>query len=231
MLEARSRKTLFFGGLFALFLVAFPKPCSAQVHWDVSLQAGVMKRFLFERPPNSGDAGFGPTAQLTGHVALLPFLRLGAYAGHDLSPGPSDALRSITFGGVRVRGDMPWFRENFRAWLFAGFGYDLTYSHSYDKTLLVSVGTGATVKRDGTINSAWGGFFELPFGLGAAYKLSKKWALVGELGARAGFAHHGDVYVDPGPEVTLPDRPNQNVEPLGLDSFAIGLTVGVMLDL
>lgn len=81
------------------------------------------------------------------------------------------------------------------------------------------------------VEGAGGSFFEVPFGLGASYKLYKPWELCAELGARVGFGHTGSVYKDPGPQVTVPDFAGQNASPAGVDRFALGLTVGVLIDL
>lgn len=137
-----------------------------------------MKRF-------TTDAGFGPTAQLMGHVALLPLARVGGYIGHDVSSLAKSA-RNITFGGLRVKGMLP-FRGDIRAWIFAGFGY-------------------AGVHQGG-------GFFDVPFGVGASYTFFKPWQVLVELGGRAGFGHSG-----------YPPAAD-------LDRFALGLTVGVGIDL
>jgi len=182
----------------------FPSVAHAQVHWDTSAQAGIMKRVLVDRPSGGEDAGFGPVAQLTAHVALLPLLRVGAYFGHDISPieGPASA-RDLTWGGIRAKIMSPWPRGAMRAWLFVGFGYEGVYARS-------------TTVAGSTVHGAGGGFFEVPFGIGASYKLRKPWELCAELGMRTGFAHTGSMYEQPGS---------------GTDRYAFGLTIGVLLDL
>ena len=81
------------------------------------------------------------------------------------------------------------------------------------------------------MQGAGGGFFDLPFGFGASYKLVKPIELVGELGAHVGFGHSGSVYDDPGPQLRIPGVPDNNVLPLGNDTFMLSLTIGVLLDL
>jgi hypothetical protein len=195
------------------------RPAAAQVHWDVSAQAGMMTRIMVDRPSGGEDAGFGPMGQLTGHVALLPLVRLGGYFGHDISPviGPVSA-RDLTWGGLRAKIMSPWPRGSLRAWLFVGFGYTRVYARS-------------TAREGALIHGAGGGFFELPFGIGASYKLRKPWELCAELGMRVGLGHRGSAYEDPGPRFTSPGVPDANVSPAGTDRFGIGLTVGVLLDL
>jgi hypothetical protein len=204
----------------------------AQVHWAASAQVGVMKRFFSHAA--GGEPGFGPTAELTGDVALLPIVHVGAYFGHDISPLSSSAdaaARDITFGGARVRGVLPWPGGHFRTWVFVGFGYAGVYSRSYSTTFAVPDGLGGTTPQRVHVEGAGGGFFEIPVGIGASYKLRKPWELCAELGMKVGFGHSGSVYESPGPEVALPGNTGQNVAPSGTDQLALGLTVGVLLDL
>jgi hypothetical protein len=196
----------------AMPLVLIASRADAQIHWDASAQVGVMKRVLTDRQNGDPVAGFGPAGQLTGHVALLPLVRVGGYIGHDISPFVDGALsaRDITWGGLRAKIMSPWPRGDVRLWLFVGFGYAGVYQRS------TSLGPGTYMRGAG------GSFFEVPFGLGASYKLRKPWELCAELGARAGFGHTGSVYGHGVPKVE--DWP-------GTDSFAIGLTAGVLVDL
>jgi hypothetical protein len=224
----------------AIAILALPSPAHAQLHWDASAQVGVVKRFLSDRPfSNAPDAGFGPSGQLAVHVALLPLVHAGAYASHDVTwlaaaGGVDGPARHITTGGLRAKGMIPFVRGDTRAWIFAGFGYARAYQESADRDdqALIS----STVPR---VQGAGGGFFEVPFGIGASYKIRKPWELFFELGARVGFAHRGDAY-DEGPRVIAvgvgpsphePARYPPRCPPAGIDRFAIGLTAGVMLDL
>jgi hypothetical protein len=222
-------------GAFAVLgalLFFYPGTSSAQIHWDASAQLGVMKRVLSGRPSGAGNAGFGPVAQLTGHVALLPLVHVGGYFGHDISPLDGDAAaRQITFGGLRAKGMLPWPRGSTRVWIFAGFGYAGVYAPSYQTSFTITDGSGASAPHRVRVEGAGGGFFEVPFGFGASYKFFKPWELCAELGARAGFGHSGSVYEPPGPRVTVPGLASQNATPAGLDRLAVGLTVGVLIDL
>ena len=216
----------------ALLFFFVSRQAGAQLHWDAAAQLGVMKRFVANRPSGTGDAGFGPTGQLTGHLALLPLVHVGGYVGHDISPMPGDvAARNITFAGGRVKGMLPWVRGSFRTWVFAGFGYAGVYAPSYATTFTIVDGAGVSERRPVHVQGAGGGFFEVPFGIGASYKLFKPWELCVELGARTGFGHTGSVYEPPGPAVRVEDSSTQRASPAGLDRFALGLTVGVMIDL
>ena len=159
-------------------------------------------------------------------------MHVGGYFGHDLSPlEGSEASRNLTYGGLRVKARIPWAPGRVRAWAFAGFGYAGIYAPSYATTARVPDGLGGTSARSGRVEGSGGGFLEVPFGIGASYKLSKPWELCAELAARTGFAHSGSAYGPPGPQLTRADGVGQNALPAGLDRFALGLTVGVLLDL
>lgn len=215
-----------------LALLLAPGLAGAQLHWDASAQAGVAKRFMTSRPAGSGDAGVGPTGQLTGHVALLPLVRVGAYISHDIAPMPGDmAARQLTSAGGRVKGMLPWVRGALRSWVFAGFGYARTYAPSYATSFALTDGAGSSARHHATVQGAGGGFFDVPFGIGASYKVFEPWTLCAELGARAGFGHTGSLYEAPGPAARVEGAATQRVAPAGLDRFAVGLTLGVMLDL
>jgi hypothetical protein len=218
MIDARAPSILM-SLAYGCALSVLATPASAQLHWDASAQAGMMKRVMVDRPDGGRDAGFGPVGQLTGHVALLPLVRLGGYFGHDISPIIGDvSARDLTWGGVRAKIMSPWPRGDLRAWLFVGFGYTGVYARS-------------SARAGAVIHGAGGGFFELPFGIGASYKIRKPWELCAELGTRVGFAHHGSAYEDPGPRLTTPGSPDANAKPSGTDRYGIGLTIGVLLDL
>ena len=184
MRRAQARRLALAAFACAIF---FAPEIRAQVHWDVSAEAGVAKRFLANRPKGAGDAGFGPSAQLASHLALLPLVHVGAYLGGDVSPVAKADTRLIGDGGLHVKGILPFFPKSTRGWIFTGFGVAVQ-NH--------------------------GGFFEVPFGLGASYKFWPGWSVFAELGAKVGFAEHGSAY-----------RGGSSV-----DRFATGLSLGIMLD-
>lgn len=220
--------------LFVLALaLSIPRLASAQVHWDASVQLGVMKRFVTERPPGNDDVGFGPTGQIAAHLALLPLVHGGLYVGHDISPLPDPAsARNITFMGARGKLQLP-VTSDVRFYGFTGFGFAIVSQQSFTFAGFPFVGPGGTtVRKDAEVASAGGHFFEVPFGIGASYKLRKPWELCAELGARVGFAHGGSVYDEnESAQVTAPNEVGQFLTSAGIDRFALGLTVGVMLDL
>lgn len=233
-------------GVFVVAIALFAtRTASAQLHWDLGAQVGVNKRFLGASGNDgtalSHNAGLGPTAQLQGHFALLPLVRVGGYLGYEISPLEGDpAARDMFGGGLRVKVMSPWPRGDVRLWLFVGFGYQAVYARSYDarvnttpSSTSVSV-TGSSF--DLKVQGAGGHYWELPFGIGVSYKLRKPWQLFAELGARVGFAGSGTAY-ETGPRVAftnlppvvlaLPDR----LYPSGDDRFSLGLSLGVMIDL
>jgi hypothetical protein len=218
------------GVLCALLFVT--STASAQVHGDASAQVGVMKRFASDRVVQN-DVGFGPTAQLTAHLALIPLVYVGGYAGADTNVTGTDSFpqRNIFWGGARAKGMIPFVRGAARLWLFAGFGYAGVYQYARLPRLGGAfTDDPATLPR---VQGANGGFFEVPFGVGASYKLRKPWHLTAELGARAVFGHSGAAY-DGAPIVyqrsPSPQAPQRFPAP-GIDRFALGLSVGVLIDL
>ena len=217
---------------FVVLLLLVPRTAFAQIHWDASAQLGAMKRFMTERPRGADDASIGPMGQLTAHIALLPLVHVGGYLGYEISPLPDPAAaRNITTMGVRGKVAIP-MSGDFHAWGFAGFGLALVHQQAYAiHNFPYVTGAGTVSPKEASIDEAGGHFFEIPFGLGVAYKLRKPWELCAELGARIGIAHTGSVYDDPGPQLHIDQLPDQNVLPAGIDRFSVGLTVGVMLDL
>lgn len=192
-----------------------------------------MKRFLAERPAGGKDAGFGPFGQVTAHVALLPLVRAGGYASFELSPlGGDAATRSLFGGGLHAKLMSPWPRGDARAWLSAGFGYTAAYAPSFSTTVAVPSGiSGQSTRSNATVAGAGGGFFEVPVGLGASYKLYGHWSLAGELGLHVGLGHSGSAYEDPGPTLAIVGQPDNNAVPAGRDRLGTSVAVGLQLDL
>jgi hypothetical protein len=232
---ARSRPlplVLLFFGLACFFT---PHRAVAQVHWDVGAEAGVMKRILTRPSTNDPDGGFGPVIEIHGHVAVLPMLRVGLYLGHDIAPVSGEAARQITYGGLRVKFTPPLLRDPWRTWVFAGFGYAGVYGPSYHTTLQLSHDQSQpTMPTDTLVEGAGGGYFEVPLGVGAAYRLRRPWELTAELGARLGFGFTGNLY---NLDADQHDRPAQaaGYPPLSVDSpsdtWGISLSVGVNFEL
>ncbi len=200
----------------------------AQLHWDASAQLGVAKRFLTNRPSGSSDAGFGPVGEIHGHVAIFPLVRVGPYLSHDISPLPGDAAAlQITSAGARIKVTSPFPLDPWRVWGFLGFGYAGVYGPSFP----TNVDIGGT-RQNALVSGAGGGFFEVPFGIGASYKLRKPWHLTAELSGRVGFGFSGSVYdLETGRSGVAPGQPPLLFTNAGTDTLGVGLAIGVMLDL
>lgn len=179
---------------------SFEKTAAAQLHWDAAVEAALDKRFLTNRAGPS-DAGFGPAFRLSSHLALLPLIRMGFYAGYAMSPqsdipeasGSGTAnvsiLRHMVTGGTEARIFPPFGFTKLKPFLLVGFGYQRTFA-----------------------GSANGGCLETPLGLGASYRVRKPFEIGALLTSRIGFACHGDLYRatsitgTSGPTVTGQDR-------------------------
>lgn len=203
---------------------------SAQVHADASAQVGVSKHFLtsaYSQPT------FGPTATVAAHVALIPLLRLGAYAMADLVPVDSEPVRRYYGAGLRAKLQAPWLFGRVHMWGFAGIGYVGVYGPSESRTLSVQrVGdlqgepTGPT---QFSVGGSGGHYLEVPFGVGLGVRLRKPWELVFELGGRVGFGFAGSLY--DGRDAVSPTASPEVVAPVGNDTISTFLTVGIGLDL
>lgn len=141
------------------------------MHYDLGALGGFSQRFVAKNPAEGG------ALVIDGHVAVIPLVRVGAWASAEISApvasNPSDsALRGIFSGGARVKIVPPWPRGAWRAWLATGFGVD-----------------GLVTERDGG-----GGFFEVPAIIGASYRIRKPFVFLMELGAHVGFGFWGSYY-------------------------------------
>lgn len=235
-----SLRLLLLGFVLAIGLLV-TRTASAQLHWDLGAQVGVNKRFLGETRNVSSptEGGFGPMAQLQGHVALLPLVRVGGYLGYEISPLTGDpAARDMFGGGLRVKIMSPWPRGDVRLWLFLGFGYQAVHARSY-RTTSPSLQPSVTPYYELSVDGSGGHYWELPVGIGVSYKLRKPYQLFAELGARVGFSGQGTTYegfsaarIDNLPPGTvLPPGARVGVLPSGDDRFSLGLSLGVMIDL
>lgn len=225
----RHRSFLVAGPLAALLALAAPRAADAQeIHWDAALHGGIARRALSSTPPGkASDATFGPAFELHGHLALLPLVRVGAYVSYDVSPigGADLPARHFRGGGARVKVTSPWPRGDLRVWAFTGLGYQGVYAPSVHLRL-ASPTTGAV--EDTFVDGATGSLFEVPLGIGAAYRLAKPWSLACEIGARFGFAFDGDAY---GSRVGV-RQSGARIElgSPGNDSFALFATIGLQWD-
>jgi hypothetical protein len=184
-------------------------------------------RFLSERPgPLAHNPDAGPALVLSGHIALLPLVRAGAYLAHDFSPISGADLREITSSGVTIRLFSPWPRRALRMWLSGGLGYASAYAPSYP----AAVAGGGQTSVSAVISGTAGGFFEIPISIGGSVRLSPAFELVGNLGARIGFGFTGSMY-NQGPTASASGLPTRALPAAGDDVVAVFLVAGAAYEL
>ena len=232
-----SAKNALFSFLFALFTFLPSRPAQAQVHWDANVQAGFSRRFFSGNPNSAGITGSnGPTVGLEGDVALIPLLRIGAYADYESAyTGEPKPPQAFSFGG-RLKLAIPGNRSNVHWWLFTGFGAVAWEAPGYQQLVAVPSGSNlTTVSAD--VQSASGYFLEIPLGVGAGWRFHRPWELVMELQGRFGLDMNGSYFTDNGTgngltrPATVPN--NAGLVPAittGSDAFALLFTVGIGLD-
>ena len=190
--------------VFACAMFFAPKSSAegVGVHWDVSLQAGVMQRWTDRNTPSVHPLP-GPSGQLAAHVALLPLVHVGGYFGADVSPYEGGGLRNFEYGGLHTKVVLPFLPKSMRLWVTLGFGVGRRYESSFR----AANGSG-TQRFFGPDEAA---FLEVPLGVGASYKFWPGWSVFGELGGRVLMAgSSGDATSD--------------------DRFGVGLSIGIILD-
>jgi hypothetical protein len=195
----------------------------------VDLEAGASAHFLSVRPSppiQAENPDVGPTLAISGHVAVLPLLRAGAYVSHDFSPLSGADLRELTSAGLSLRLFSPWPQGDIRVWLAAGVGYAAAYAPSY--TAPMALGNQASVTT--TVSGTSGGFVELPVGLGSSLRLGRGFELVGEAGARIGVGFTGSMY-NQGPTVSAGGLTPRPLPPAGDDVLTIFVVLGAALQL
>jgi hypothetical protein len=214
----------------AISILAGAQDAQAQVRGDATFGVGAVKRFASGREDGAPALGVGPLVGVNGHVALLPLVRIGAYASAEIGPDGEDSARRIYAGGLRVKVMPPWPRDDVRTWVFAGLGYAGVYAPSY--TLAVaSPGAGAPVLGPTDVAGVGGHFFEVPIGVGAEWRFRKPWALSLELTGRIGLGFAGTLYEGNGrPGIERSTASPVSLATPGHDAFALGLTLGIGFD-
>jgi hypothetical protein len=158
-----------------------------------------------------------------GHLAVLPLFRAGVYVAHDISPVTGGiGARQITSAGLRFKFTPPLLRKRWRSWLFAGIGYAGAYAPGYEL---------ASPTAPTAVTAAGGSYFEVPLGVGVAYKLRKPVELTLELGSRLGFGFTGSLYGADGGRAALASAGPERLPSAGQDLLALYLSIGVSLDL
>jgi hypothetical protein len=205
----RARPCFAWGVAWFFAAMIAPAAADAQVRWDAGLAGGVMQRFATGSEPAQPSVGAptpGPVVQASAHVALVPMIRIGAYAAYDIAPIEGRPARQIAEGGFRAKVTPPLLSSPWRSWAFVGLGYARTYEPGFTASL-----PGSMPPVQSHVASAVGGILDLPVGVGIGYRIRHPWELFSELGARIGLGFFG---------ATL----------TGQDSFALSLTVGVSWD-
>lgn len=207
-----------------------PSAAWAQLHWDAGVHGGAQERVLVGAggaPP--GAALPGPTFGAQGHVALLPFVRIGLYGSFDASSvsGTSAPARMFYAAGGQAKLLSPWPRGALRVFLTAGFGYVAAYAPSYRTTVRPVGQPPSAVAVDGS----GGGFAEIPVGVGVSYRLRGPLALYAELLTRFGAGFWGTLYGEGGGRNGWSDAVGPvAIAPDGYDIVSFGLVVGLALD-
>ncbi len=209
-------------GIVCLATAASADP--APVGWDVAAEAGVAKRFTTRGASDAPHPDAGVAFELQGHVALLPMLRVGVYAVHDISPASGIAARQFWAGGLHFKATPPLMVAPWRVWVFAGFGYGSSYAPSYSARVGPVPGEAAPEVR---VQGVSGSLLEAPFGVGLGYRVRRPWELFAELGGRFGIEFWGAMYNDGATRSTTPAAMAQPFA--GNDSFALSFSLGVSL--
>ncbi len=212
--------------LLALSVFA-TRPAHAQ-HADANFEAGLSKRFL-----SGGLKGsVGPIIGLSGDLALMPLIRVGAYFDEELAADGEAKAPFITSFGGRVKFLPPLGSEKLRAWLFVGIGYAIVSAPGYHTSEPVpNFNTGGQSNVDATVASTGGSFVEIPFGIGGSYQLRAPWVVLAELSGRASLGSGGNYFDPTGRPATITSTGDSIGIITGSESFAVILTVGIGLDL
>ncbi len=201
----------------------------AQIHWDAAAQGGIIQRFVTGSDPGTHAPKAGPFVQLTGHLALIPLVRVGLYAATDVEPATGIAARHFYELGVHGKFAPPLLGGAWRTWLSLGFGYAYTYAPSY--TSNETIGNDPQPSTV-TVDTATGGMLDLQPGLGLGYRLGSLMPFV-ELGGRFGLAFWGTMYDSAASGCgSTPTHPGEPIcQPyFGQDSFAVWLSIGLSLE-
>jgi hypothetical protein len=213
--------------LAGLPLLLADRPARAQLHGDFGVSAGPMRRVLGARAAGEPDAAFGLAVEGHAHLAIIPLLRAGVYVGHDSSPQGDRPGRSFWTFGARAKFTPPLPIASLRAWAYGGFGYALGYAPSYHTTVPLLGGSTTNALVDG----ASGGFFEIPFGIGAGYKLLGPFWLTLEVGGRFVVGQNGQLYSDDGRTAQPANQPPTFFGNPGTDVFAASALLGLSFEL
>lgn len=218
----------------ALAVLFVSSTAFAQIHWDAGVHGGASERILAgAKGVGPATALPGPTFGVQGHIALIPFVRVGLYGSFEMSSidGAQAPARNFYAVGGQAKVLSPWPRGDVRIFATVGFGYVGAYGPSYQATihpdpLNKAMTIGANVDGSG------GGFAEIPVGIGATYKLRGPLMVYAELLTRFGLGFWGTLYGENGGRVAHTETGTPiALSPYGYDVLSLGLVIGVGLDL
>ncbi len=206
----------------ALALCSVAADGRAQLRGDLGAYGGVSQRVL--AGASGGGALPGPILGIEGHLALMPLLRAGAYVHGELAPtNDAVATKNMLASGLRLKLLPPWPRGDFRAWLAVGVGYVAAYSAAYSQPLPVGAAS---------VDSAGGGFVEVPVSLGISYRVRRPFVVFAELTSRFGMGFSGTLYGGGTTRgATTAGGAPVGIASTGTDVFAASLAVGLGFDL
>lgn len=218
----------------ALGVLVFSSTAFAQIHWDAGVHGGASERILAgAKGVNPGIALPGPAFGLQGHVALIPFVRVGLYGSFEVSSidGIRAPARNFLAVGGQAKVLSPWPRGNTRIFATLGFGYVGVFAPGY-RTDIHPDPLNPMMTVPVEVNASGGGFAEIPFGIGASYKLRGPLVVYAQLLARFGLGFWGTLYGENGGRNarTMTGAP-VSLSPDGYDILSLGLVVGIGLDL
>jgi hypothetical protein len=207
------RRTPRLASLFAVApLCLVSAPVRAQVRSDVGACASSGFRVRSDTPdPVAATAG----GAIYGHVALVPLVRAGGYAGLEQALPNGAERRQYYTVGLDAKVASPWTRAPWRAWAFLGVGAAYVVATRHAAT------TGASPTGPGPSQSSQvdGALLELPVGVGAGLRFHSAWEIAVVLSLRPALANLGPV-----------TRPSAQRDPqpfAGHEVLAVSLAVGV----
>ena len=198
--------------LNAAALCLVTPPLRAQLRSDVGAQASAGLRVRSDTPePLAATVG----ADVHGHVALVPLVRVGGSAGLEESLPNGAEEREYYTMGLEARVASPWTRAPWHAWAFMGVGAAYVVATRHAAATAVSP-TGPGGPQSSQLDGA---LFEVPIGVGAGLRLHSTWEIDAVLSFRPVIANLGPV-----------SRPSAvpDTQPFaGHEVLAVSLAVGV----
>jgi hypothetical protein len=204
-------------------------------HYDIGFGIGPAKRFLGNKPDGGNDSSFGGAAQLNADIAIAPLFRVGGYFDWEVSPPPTGDVKYMYSFGGRVSFAPPLESQRLKLSFFAGLGYTVVYTHSFNETIPLQNSQGMLVGTPAQLAGVSGSFFEVPFGARLSYNVRKSWNFFTELRGTLGFDFGATLYNfdDTG------GRPGKALGGMstatgtdndGTDAFGLALLFGVEFD-